>query len=119
MCVTRERIRHQSECSWNPAPTNRGVAVAGVSGPGNEAGECRSYSGVTGRNAGGVNSAVPVFYPDRGVTLPETLRKPRACSPSEPSAPTLQPPRHLVEGQLLNPSTNFGQHVREIWRVRK
>ena len=37
--------------------------MTGVSGPGGEAGECRSLSGVTGRNAGGVNSVVPVFHP--------------------------------------------------------
>ena len=40
--------------------------MTGVSGPGGEAGECRSLSGVTGRNAGGVNSVVPVFHPSNG-----------------------------------------------------
>ena len=38
----------------------------GVSDPGDEAGECRSHSGVTGRNAGGVNTVVPVIHPRNG-----------------------------------------------------
>ena len=77
--------------------------MTGVSGPGGEAGECRSLSGVTGRNAGGVNSVVPVFHPNNGEAglgyLPHTRNRPSRME-SASSASIEGPHVRLVATQL-------------------
>ena len=61
-----ERIRHQTECSWNQTQTDRSVTVAGIRVSGYRAGHGRSRFGVAGRSVSGANAAVPVIYPDSG-----------------------------------------------------
>ena len=65
-----ERIRHQTECSWNQTQTGRGATVSEAGNSGDEAEQCRSRCGVVGRSVGGAKHAVPVFYPDNGTTHP-------------------------------------------------
>ena len=61
-----ERIRHQTECSWNQTQTGRGATVSEAGNSGDEAEQCRSRCGVVGRSVGGAKHAVPVFYPGNG-----------------------------------------------------
>ena len=61
-----ERIRHQTECSWNQTQTDRGATVTGAHGRGDGTCERRSRLGGDGRSDGGANAAVPIFYPGNG-----------------------------------------------------
>ena len=61
-----ERIRHQTECSWNQTQTDRSATVAGIRVSGYRAGHGRSRSGVAGRSIGGAEPVGPDFYPDNG-----------------------------------------------------